>query len=392
MKPLLLIAGLALFLALAGWTWSERPQSPNLYEPTWTPSFRLYGQPHAVWLDRYERVGANVPVLMRVLKEAARERQIPELVVYAIPLRDLGQASEGGFKTMADYLADNQINAGWIAKFVKATGIHPVIYLEPDGLPLAVQYRRERNHDEESERIYRERIQVFNTLIDRYRQVGAQVYLEAGHSGWFNYGEEDLQRIADALNAAGIERADGLAANISNRQPVADESAYLRRLLPMLHNRHLDVRVDTSRNGGPTHARQYYLAPGGKLWDNETAAGRLVGSWKRDVQGTVRIYPFFGPPKSLERLTGKEKYTYHPGRRLLIAPAWLDAVGDVQPGPKPRQEPRVETEVIRSFRYIKPPDDGDGAINYPPGASKEAINAETAKRQPEETPPHIQWL
>ncbi|MCE3235828.1 MAG: nanG [Vampirovibrio sp.] len=389
MKPLLLIFGLATLFLVLGWTWSERPRAVTLFAPTWTRSYLLYGQPHAVWLDQYQRVGANLDILNKVLKAAAKARQVPELVVYAIPMRDLGQSSEGGFADYETYLQDNRLNADLIHQFVKATEIHPVVYLEPDSIPLAVQYRRDHNADAESRRIYADRIRVMKALIALYRQAGARVYLEGGHSGWFDYGDEDVQRIATALNEAGIQQADGLATNVSNRQPVIGfkpgertEAHYLARLLPLLNNKHLDVRVDTSRNGGPTKARQYYLHPDGHLLDNETPEGRLVGQWKVTPQGEIRFEPFFGKRITLTRLTGKEKYTYDSRRNVLTAPAWLDAVGDVQLGPAPTDAtPAAVANEIGHYRYIKPPDDCDGALNCPPGHSKHDVNEETQKRQ-----------
>jgi len=318
------------------------------------------------------------------------------LVIYAIPMRDLGQASEGGFSNYEDYLADNRLNAQWIQRFVTNTGLHPVIYLEPDSLSLAVQNRRDQANSNESQAIYDQRVGVIRSLIGLYHQAGAKVYLDAGHSGWFDYGQEDLQRIASALNDAGIDQTDGLATNISNRQPVwvqqpqpHGEAHYLERLLPLLRqpksNRSLDVRVDTSRNGGPTQARQYYLAPNGWLIDNERPEGRQVGYWDTDVQGEIHFRPFFGKSRVLSRLTQKEKYQYNSRINLLTAPHWLDAVGDVQPGPSPTdQVPAPMYRVIQHYRYIKPPDDCDGALNCPPGASKQEINLNTQQRQPSE--------
>jgi hypothetical protein len=417
-----LAGGLALLLTLIGWAVRLGDPQPMIFAPRWTPSWQIYRQPHAVWLDRFERPGCNLPLLQQVLDEAAKVRRTPELVIYAIPLRDLGQASEGGFTRYEDYLADNRLNAERIRAFVRASGLHPIVYLEPDSIPLAVQYRRDHADNADSRRIYTERIRATRLLITLYRDAGAKVYLEAGHSGWFDYADADVRRIADALIEAGIAQADGLATNVSNRQPVffsADGNAagrdaaavsaangdvsrtewhYLGRLLPLLlaaageqprpDGRLLDIRVDTSRNGGPTHARQYYLEPGGRLWDNERPEGRLIGRWlfhrqTGAVPDTIRLEPFFGKPKTLARLLEREKYAYDAKRRILTAPAWLDAVGDVQPGPPPTDHPPASVAGrIGHYRYIKPPDDGDGALNYPPGASKRRINAETEKRQP----------
>ncbi len=233
------------------------------------------------------------------------------------------------------------------------------------------------------------------------------MYLDAGHSGWFDYADENVDRIATALNEAGIDQAQGLATNVSNREPVTEADAtaspggrnerhYLQRLLSRLNNKKLDVVVDTSRNGGKTHARQYFLAPNGMLIDNETTGGikaafRVVGHWQKEVTGDTLITPFHGKQKSLRRLLAKEKYTFNAEKNILQAPPWLDAVGDVQPGLPPTDRPPAAVAgVIHRLRYIKPPDDCDGALNCPPGASKHAINADTARRQPASVPEAIQ--
>lgn len=453
LRPLALIAALTGvtvgLLTLIGWTVRLGDYQPMIFSPRWTPSYQIYRQPHAVWLDRFERPGCNLPLLQRVLDEAANVRRTPELVIYAIPLRDLGQSSEGGFRHYEDYFADNRLNAERIRTFVRETGLHPIVYLEPDSIPLAVQYRRDQTDNADSRRVYAERIRAMRLLLAFYREAGARVYLEAGHSGWFDYADSDVRRIADALIEAGVAQADGLATNVSNRQPVfrsgenmptrhignqettPTEWHYLGRILPLLtastaeHRspgaRSLDIRVDTSRNGGATHARQYYLEPGGRLWDNERPEGRLVGRWSsveaprdkadKDIPeiGTadrdepvstigaasdmIRLEPFFGSSKMLTRLLEREKYSYDAKRRILTAPAWLDAVGDVQPGPVPTDHPPEPVAGrIGHYRYIKPPDDSDGALNYPPGASKRHINAETEKRQPPgKSRPYPSW-
>lgn len=393
MKPLFFILSFVLLFVLIGWTWSELPRPQKMFVPLWTRSYQLYKQPHAMWLDQYNKVGANLPKLERVLQAAAKKREIPEIVVYAIPLRDLGQSSVGGFTNYPDYLADNRLNAELVGRFVKETGIVPRIYLEPDSIPLSVQYRRDNHDSEESVAIYKQRIEATNALIDMYRKAGAQVYLEAGHSGWFDYGPADVERIAHALNEAGIGKAHGIASNVSNRQPVEvsfdgserTELHYMARLLPYLDNHDkLDVVTDTSRNGGVTKARKYFLSPDGLLYDNEVPQGRLVGRWRKNEQEEVWIYPFHGKFKQLSRLLAKEKYQYDPKKSILTAPPWLDAVGDVKLGPPPTDQPPAHVaKVIHRYRYIKPPDDCDGALNCPPGESKHDINEATAKRQPQ---------
>src|SRR6185436_14624397 len=128
-----LLSGAWLFgagVALCAENRMTRPD--NLLVTDWTRSYELYGQPHAIWLDASERVGANEVRLRETLDRAKAKKQYPEIVVYAIPLRDLGQSSEGGFANYDDYWKDNELNARLVGAFVKATGLAPRIYLEPD--------------------------------------------------------------------------------------------------------------------------------------------------------------------------------------------------------------------------------------------------------------------
>ncbi len=397
LKPLLI--GICLLVMLMGLVWALVPKPASPFVPTWSSSVRLYHRAHAVWLDLATVPGCNLPLLNRVLIAASQAKQVPELVIYTIPLRDLGQSSEGGFGTEADYLTDSRQNAARIAEYVKATPdkrFSPIVYLEPDSIPLAVQYRIDHHDNPESVGVYASRIRMIQALRAMYQQAGAKVFLDGAHSGWFDFQTPAISQLANALNEAGIGLADGLVTNVSNRQPVFSaenpnaqtEIHYLNRLLPLLDKRSgFIVTVDTSRNGGATQARQYFLKLDGALYDSEIPAQRLVGRWESipanaTTAADVRFLPFFGHPKLLSRLLTKEKYTWDAKTRILKAPAWLDPVGDVQLGPAPTNRlPVVVSGVIQRYRYIKPPDDCDGSLNCPPGASKSEIIRQTQLRQ-----------
>lgn len=353
--------------------------------PYWSRSVQLYKRPHAVWLASYEYVGVNLPELRRTLEAARAQGRRPELVVYGIPFRDMGQSSGGGFDNVKNYMADNRQNAAHIKPFVAETGMRPRIYLEPDALGHAIQYRRDRHDDAKSMALYRLRTQAMRDLIALYQDAGCLVYLDAAHSAWFDYGDSAIQDMADVLKASGIQQADGLAVNISNRQasgPIHTqhtEAHYLSQLLPKLNvNRAkpLDVVMDTSRNGGahpkPFTPRHYWLADNGDLIDNETPNGRWVGTWQQLDNGELQVSPLFGKPMQVIVLTGLDKFQYDRQHHVLTAPKWLDPVGDVQLGPPPTDTPNVPH--INRFRYIKPPDDCDGAVNCPSRVDEHATS------------------
>lgn len=369
--------------------------------PYWTRSVQLYTAPHAIWLSKDQHVGDNLPLLKKTLAEAKKQSLPPEFVIYQIPLRDLGQSSEGGFQTYDAYLEENQQLSERLKAFTEATNLRPRIYLEPDALAQAVQYRDDRppKHPEHAEanHIYKQRIQAMRQLRLLYHSAGCLVYLDAAHSGWFDYSENDIQRIAKTLTEAHVVEADGITLNVSNRQPILrshqpmqTEAHYLSRLLPLLPAKPAgyEVIADTSRNGGETHQRLYYLAPTnqltGELFDNETPTGRLIGRWERTETGLI-LSPWGAPRKTITRLLKKERYSWVKEPFLLAAPPWLDTVGDVKPGPIPTDTPPRETQ-IQKYRFIKPPDEGDGSLSYPAGSSKSLVNEALQAHQPKQAP------
>ena len=375
-------------------------QPLDVLVPFWNRSYQIYQQLHALWLADYEKVGINLPNLKQALEAAEVQKKRPELVIYSIPYRDMGQSSAGGFDTYPQYYADNRLLADEIRKFTKKTGIQPRLYLEPDALGHAITYRSDRNNDKQSQDLYQLRIQAMNWLINTYTEAGCLVYLDAAHSDWFDYSDEQIQSMADALNASGIAKAYGLVVNVSNRQTVTggatgrNEVHYLTRLLPLLRNKKLDVVMDTSRNGGPTSQRVYYLAPPAKggsqgdLVDNELPQGRWVGEWALDKNNELWAKPLFGKPMRVAVITALDKYEYNEDTRILKAPKWLDPIGDVQLGAAPTDS--TGQPLINRFRYIKPPDDCDGSLNCPARVDKWATTnskhdtlAMTLKRQSE---------
>jgi hypothetical protein len=387
----LLVAMAMLVLAGGSLMWqavSHGLNTPDMVVPFWTRSYQLYRQPHAVWLSGYEYIGVNLPTLKQTLEAGLAQKKRPEIVVYGIPYRDMGQSSAGGFDTYAMYFADNDRNAAAIKAFMDKGGKAPRVYLEPDAMGHAIQYRKDRDFDAVSEELYRVRVAAMNRLVDQYKAVGALVYLDAAHSDWFDYTDEQVRDMADVLNASGMARAHGVATNISNRQTAAGpaertEVHYLKRLLPKLNHPNPDVVMDTSRNGGPTHQRHYWLADNGDMVDNETPSGRWVGRWEKLGTSDKVLKPLFGKAMKVSVLTGLDKFSYDASKHILSAPKWLDPVGDVKLGPPPTDN--TGHAEINRYRYIKPPDDCDGALNCPSridehasSNSKHDVWAETA--------------
>jgi Glycosyl hydrolases family 6 len=388
----LLVAG----LALLGWTGpNSMVQAIDQTIPTASSSYLKYNRPHALWLTADQKVGDNVGPLYQYLTLSQQQQRRPEVVIYFIPERDLGESSEGGFATFEQYFAENRLLANTIAQYGKRSKLKPRVYLEPDALGHAISFQRQRQYDSRSVRTYEQRTQAMRQLVGLYQQAGGLVYLDIAHSQWMST-PDDVQAMADTLKASGITQAHGLVTNISNRQPVTlpagqvmgrTEWGYVQELMAALPAQPLDVVIDTSRNGGTTRPRQYYLAPDGRLFDNQTVPPRLVGLWRKDpATGETWFHPFYGQAKAMTRLLTREKYTFDKAKQVLTAPAWLDPIGDVKVGPLPTDNPgglaSPRPGVHVRFRDVKPPDDCDGSLNCPPGQSKSWIIKQTEALQP----------
>jgi endoglucanase len=172
-------------------------------------------------------------------------------VTYAIPNRDCGNHSAGGFGTGAEYRA-------WVdAVAAGLRGSRAVVVVEPDAL-LHLDRCGDRN----------ERTALLRYSVDAYVAVGAEVYLDAASSNSFGWSAEQLREMALRLRAAGVDRAAGFSTNVSNFQRTDHEVAYGTYLSALLGG--AAFVVDTSRNGvGPL------AGPDGTVWCNPD--GRALG-------------------------------------------------------------------------------------------------------------------
>ena len=176
----------------------------------------------------------------------------PVFVTYAIPDRDCGSHSAGGFTTSAEYDAwARAVAAGLV-------GSRAVVVVEPDAL---LQLDRCGNRTE--------RLGMLSRSVDAYVAAGAEVYLDAASASSFGWSAAQLVDMAQRLRAAGVDRAAGFAVGVANFQRTEHEVAYGRYLSALLGGP--AFVVDTSRNGnGPL------AGPDGTVWCNPD--GRALGA------------------------------------------------------------------------------------------------------------------
>ncbi|WP_136519807.1 glycoside hydrolase family 6 protein [Cellulomonas telluris] len=196
---------------------------------------------------------ADSTATVRAYAAAARAAlRTPVFVTYAIPDRDCGNHSAGGFATAAEYSA-------WVdAVAAGLVGARAVVVVEPDAL-----LHLERCGDRD------ERLALLKRSVRAYAAAGAEVYLDAGSSNSFGWGTASLQEMALRLRAAGVDQGAGFAVNTSNFQRTEHEVAYGTYLSALLGG--AAFVVDTSRNGnGPL------AGPEGTVWCNPP--GRALGT------------------------------------------------------------------------------------------------------------------
>ncbi|WP_460772538.1 glycoside hydrolase family 6 protein [Microbacterium sp. GXF7504] len=191
----------------------------------------LAAVPQPRWLAGWTTVESVEDDTRRYVDAAAAAGAIPMLVLYEIPERDCG-LSVGGF-TVDEYLP-------WVDGVVRGLGADSdaIVILEPDALPMLDTCP---NPDVRTE--------LLREAATRLATTGADVYIDAGHSGWHS-----PEEMADRLVEVGVAEVRGFSTNVSNFRPTEDEIEYAERIRARLAELGIpDAHyvVDTSRNGAP---------------------------------------------------------------------------------------------------------------------------------------------
>ncbi len=363
-------------------------RKPALLNPP-TNSFALTNQPHAVWLSHAKHT-TNKQLLNDTLALALQHHAVPEVVLYTIPNRDMGQASAGGAETGKTYLAQNQELAFILKAFIHKTDIHPVLYLEPDALPQLLPAVEGCKTAEAYPAWVKERLWLLKQSLVIFRQAGCAVFADVGHGAWVSTVAQQTA-MAMLLQEIGVNKAKGLVSNISNFQPISPspqtghtgEVTYLKALLTLLRRHQpalvLQLVADASRSVPPTqlqqlHPRKFMLKPAGTLWEVTTPTlTRCIGTWEGNTPEFSLLKPQFGVQKTVLDLVKTEQYQWQSNQ--LIAPVWLDPVLPNGKTPVGALLPGKKIDGV-DIRWIKPPDEADGCLLYMPGASVSGTDAQ----------------
>src|SRR5882757_3003370 len=224
---------------LSGRTFYADPTSPAMVAAASAvpPNSELTGianTAQARWVGDDIGVADVAGYVQRYIAAAASASSLPILTLYAIPHRDCGGFSAGGFATGSQYRQ-------WIDGVVDGLGSAAVaIVLEPDALTAADCLPS----DEQQERYALLRYAV-NALR---KDSAAVVYIDGGHSRWLS-----AEELARRLAAVGVAQARGFSLNTSNFFTTDEEIAYGEAVSKSAGGAH--YVIDTSRNGaGPAPA------------------------------------------------------------------------------------------------------------------------------------------
>ncbi|MHB1740814.1 MAG: glycoside hydrolase family 6 protein, partial [Actinomycetes bacterium] len=171
----------------------------------------MVSNPQAVWLTGGTPAQVQKQVRQTML-EAKLQRAVPTFVAYDIPGRDCAQYSTGGATSQTAY-------AAWVDGVARGIGGgKAVVLLEPDSLGLLPSRCSATNFPFTDTQRFAE----LNTAVNQLeRQPDVSVYLDGTNSAWLPVGT-----IAQELDQAGVERAQGFFVNVSNYQTTTESVLY----------------------------------------------------------------------------------------------------------------------------------------------------------------------
>lgn len=225
------------------------------YQDKYPLALEIFKHPQSFWYgDNPKKPKKHMEKSIRRLLNRAYPN-LPILVIYNIPNRDIGQYSKGGAKTRERYL-------DFIERFAAGVGqSSPIIIYEPDALPHSTLL----SEDEQEWRLdlMKESINILTNKCN------GLIYIDVGHSNWL-----DPKVASDLLNKVSNSKVRGFSTNVCNYRSTKESIRWSRKILKW---RPKDFFVvDTSRNG---------QEPVNDEWCNPK--GKSLG----EVPSTITSYP-----------------------------------------------------------------------------------------------------
>jgi endoglucanase len=192
---------------------------------------KISSQPIATWLTGTVSGEKLAALLTADLAAAKAAGTTPVFVTYAIPDRDCGDYSAGGFQTADAY-------EKWNSTIARTLLGHPaVVLMEPDSIAMLGEAK--------CAPVTASRLALLHAVARNYANNHIDVYLDGGNSHW-----RTPPLMASRLRQAGVQYSRGFFTNVSNFYRVDQERQYANRLSALVGDKHFVI--DVSRNGaGP---------------------------------------------------------------------------------------------------------------------------------------------
>ncbi|WP_186377247.1 glycoside hydrolase family 6 protein [Curtobacterium pusillum] len=184
--------------------------------------------PVATWLGDWTQGTTLAKTIDAAVAGAEQSGTTAVFVTYAIPDRDCGGYSAGGF--------DETTYDAWVDQIAARLAGHPAaVIVEPDSLAMLSNTACSTVLDQQ-------RFRILSREVAAFTAAGVPAYLDAGNSNWVQPAV-----IAARLDSAGVRQARGFFTNVANYYPTAQEQAYAQKVSAATGGSH--YVIDTSRNG-----------------------------------------------------------------------------------------------------------------------------------------------
>jgi len=201
------------------------------YNKKYPLATEIFKSPSSFWYgDNPKKPKQHMEKSIRRLLNRAKP-QLPILVTYNIPNRDIGQYSKGGAKTRERYL-------DFINRFAKGVGKDsPIIIFEPDALPHSTLLSEEEQ--EWRLELMKEGLEILTNKCNGI------VYVDVGHSNWLQ-----PEVVIELLDKIMNPKVRGFSVNVCNYRTTEESIRWGKKICRL--RKDWNFVVDTSRNGqGP---------------------------------------------------------------------------------------------------------------------------------------------
>ena len=211
------------------------------YEDKYPLALEIFEQPQSFWYgDNPKKPKKHMEKSIRRLLNRAHP-QLPILVMYNIPNRDVGQYSKGGAATKERYL-------DYVERFAKGIGEDsPIVIYEPDALPHSTHLSEEEQEWRLS--LMRQSLQMLTDSCN------GKFYIDVGHSNWL-----EPKVVAELLDKISNPKVRGFSVNSCNYRSTKECIKWSRKILKYRERDHFVI--DTSRNGKGPNDNEWCNPPG----------------------------------------------------------------------------------------------------------------------------------